>query len=412
MKLFIFVLFISAVGFADPRELFYAIRPNGNALEIDLSYDSSINAGLLLPKSAKIETKETKEGKTFVKYKVKGIRNWCFGEKEINWIEKDFFQVHGRSLFVIPNFSMYTPLKVHIDWDEGLNIANSFGVLENHQSFETIVDNFKLGIYLGGKDLFFEKISVLGEDIYVLFNPKLPNRDKILEKIQTVVEQQRTFYNQNNFPNYLVSILKDRKTGGATAFYNACCIYLAKSSKEEEQFNWYFPHEHFHNFHGIRVNTGGTSEDFSWFIEGFTEYYTNLTNLRIGHWEVDGFIKKINQTIKEHDRILSKKGQTASRRLPYVKGHLLALHLDNLIFNESSGRQRLDDFMKDVYQTFYLDKTQLSFEALDSLFFVYYTETSFSALVNEFLKSKNIILDHETWFEHRGLTGALPQYKV
>lgn len=410
MKSIVLFLFIYLIGFANPQELFYKIQMKENILNIELTYTPKQNVGLDLPQGAILETRETKNGKVIVKYKVKGIRNWNFEEKEVRWIEKDFFQADGRALLATPVLSMDSQVRVHIDWGDKIDIANSYGVSENQQSFSTTILNLQQGIFIGGKELHFEKISVMGSDVFVLFKPLIDNRDQIIEKIRSVIENQRTLYKQNDFPQYLVSILKDRKSGGAMAFLNACSIYLADDVGALEQLNWYFAHEHFHNFHGIRVNTHHTTEDFAWFIEGFTEYYSNLTNLRAGVYGESDFVKVINQTIQEYNQVL--KNNSSLERFPYVKGHLLALHLDNLIFKKSKGKHNLDDFMKDVYKTFYLDKKLLSKDTLDRLFLRYYNETSFSDLVDDFMQSDTLILDEDTWFAHNGLIASQYQYLV
>jgi len=116
-------------------------------------------------------------------------------------------------------------------------------------------------------------------------------------------------------------------------------------------------HELFHVWNAHTMRRDGPSEE--WFVEGFAEYYSNLTMARRGHYAVGGLLAKMSRALRTYERAA---GQISLRQaghqeweqpgpdMLYNGGWMAALTLDMMIRQHSGGARSLDDAMTDLYQ--------------------------------------------------------------
>jgi predicted metalloprotease with PDZ domain len=122
---------------------------------------------------------------------------------------------------------------------------------------------------------------------------------------------------------------------------------------------WLFAHEHLHAWLPGQVGglDGSKSEISSyWFSEGFTNYYTARTLLRSGLWTPEDWVKHWNEMIGEFQTSPARLMPAADTvdifwtdrtvgELPYQRGALIALTLDQRIKEATNHTKNLDDVM-------------------------------------------------------------------
>lgn len=111
----------------------------------------------------------------------------------------------------------------------------------------------------------------------------------------------------------------------------------------------------------IREGTGaiGFKEQEYWFSAGFTQYYSEIAQVRLGLASETDFLRNLERTWEAY---LSRQGalsiheagedKSANRELVYDGGSLVAAALDLQIRSRTENRRSLDDVMKQMYREF------------------------------------------------------------
>ena len=285
-------------------------------------------------------------------------------------VQPSHFFIFGHSLFVVPKGDEQSPAHITLEWRDlpaEWTLANSFGTQQNKQELVVPIGTLLDTVYLGGD---FQ--------IFPCGDPKSPlfvairgdwsfSIDRFIHLIQTIVETQRQFFNDFDFPYYLITVLPtgDDPHMGGTALYNTFSIFsgdLKADDKEDWKWlTWLLGHEHFHTWNGLKMLPDQWDGTFYWFTEGFTEYYAVKLNHRANLITFEDYINHINLIL--YDYYTSSVHQAKNeqivqefwknwdiQRLPYVRGFLFALHWDQRIQDLSNGRYSLDDFMLALYK--------------------------------------------------------------
>ena len=115
-------------------------------------------------------------------------------------------------------------------------------------------------------------------------------------------------------------------------------------------------HEICHIWNGKAINFSGQEY---WFSEGFTEYYSKISCVRLGIISEEEFLKDLERKCELY---LSKQGELSIREagenkmpnhgLVYEGGSLIAAALDLQIRKHTQNRKSLDDVMKQMYREF------------------------------------------------------------
>ena len=121
----------------------------------------------------------------------------------------------------------------------------------------------------------------------------------------------------------------------------------------------FLAHEYMHSWNAREL--GGLSEidqaTAYWFSEGFTDFYAGRILLRAGLWTPADYIAELNTVLM---RNASSPARTATNavlaerfwsdadhhKLPYDRGHLFAILVDDRIRRQTAGRADLDDVMQ------------------------------------------------------------------
>lgn len=414
MKSLVLFLIISFNLSANTRELHYKVEQiNSKSVEVTLNFQpENGEEELYVPKAARLLYHKQSRGRLRVqgseveiKYIIEAKERWKCSSGYMPRIEKDFFHLEGENLFVRPIKSDSDKISMHIEWDGDKTIANSFGTNRNNQYFTTSYLDLKRSVFLGGKYFTIESEKVGNANLHFVFHSKRGNLEENKKMFLKVVREQRRMYGVNDACDYLIAILDDTDKGGGRSFVNACCVYMSQR-KSPMDLAWIFSHEHFHTFNGIGTHSQYANEDLTWFIEGFTEFYANRTNVKSGVYDHKTYEKNIIRTIKEYNNSRAKKFSYVEvlknkrevsfcNRYLYVKGHLFAHYLDKRIQVKSNSTLCLDDFMKEVYKTYKSNDEALSFSKLSRVY-ANYDDRLLREHFDLFMSSEKLIFDEES----------------
>jgi predicted metalloprotease with PDZ domain len=187
--------------------------------------------------------------------------------------------------------------------------------------------------------------------------------------LQKTITTQREFWKDNCFDYYTVimtptltqndSLYKGQSITGSGVKNG----FLIQSSNNP--FNsfytmqYIFSHEMLHDWIGGKIPMRNEELNY-WFSEGFTDYYAYKNRLRSGELSFEEWRSDFNTDVlaahwKNPDRnkpnYLIKDDFWKSRtieKIPYRRGAIFALWLDNQILRKSNYTKSLDDLMRDI----------------------------------------------------------------
>lgn len=191
----------------------------------------------------------------------------------------------------------------------------------------------------------------------------------LVEKIVTV---EREFMGDFGDPYFLVSVVPtgpratpESFSMGGTGLSNCFALFLppgtevGPSSPHRGQLLRLLAHEYFHTWTGGKIALAEPEELAYWFSEGFTDFYASRLLRRGGLIDDAAWAARMNETLKKlWLNPAATQPATAIQRdfwkrpevqqLPYQRGEVVALMIDEEIRRSSGGRKSLDDFMREL----------------------------------------------------------------
>src|SRR5262249_19497860 len=149
-------------------------------------------------------------------------------------LQKVYFYALGTALWVLPDWDRSRSVNVQLQWKNlpsDWMLCNSFGANEASQSFQTTLEGFRKGVFLAG-DFRVHVLSVRGKPVQVVTRGKWRFPDAEFQSlVQKVMEAERSFWNDDDFPRYLVVLFPTDDppgTGHGEARTDALALYFSK----------------------------------------------------------------------------------------------------------------------------------------------------------------------------------------
>lgn len=296
-------------------------------------------------------------------------------------IRKEHFHVLGENMFTVPEEVFNSKVENHelnvlidwIDFPENYVIHNTFDSQKKHQKLTKIKlwGEFYHSVFVGG-DYRIHQFTYEKKPVYFAVRADWFNEyqdDKLLAALQKTVQSQRTFWNDNSAP-YFTVILTPTQTTTDSSFtgqsttgsgvHNAFDILSTNNPFNNwNVINYIFNHELMHNWIGGKI--GMKHEELNyWFSEGFTDYYTYKNRLRSGDLSLEDWQDDFNKNVLEAHWKNPERNEPNYRikddfwksrdveKIPYRRGAIFALWLDNQILLKSNYTLSLDDLMKEL----------------------------------------------------------------
>lgn len=169
---------------------------------------------------------------------------------------------------------------------------------------------------------------------------------------------ERQFWRETKPGKFLVILTpydQDFGSSDGSVFTSAFLLYLSRKQTFLTDEKSLLAHEVFHTWNPYRMGRpdGAATE---WFTEGFTQYYQDRILLQAGLLSYPEYIDRLNQIVFAYwtspDRNWSqtqwldrKRTGKPESELPYKRGAMIALWLDQRIRKTSSNKGSLDDRM-------------------------------------------------------------------
>lgn len=293
-----------------------------------------------------------------------------------NRIRPDLFQMNGNHGILYPGHLADGKERAHtIEWRgfdlPGFHAICSFGPNAT-ESITTDADTFRHSLFIAGK-LAYAQREINGNQVGLVVSGDDWgfSAGQLADLAARIIKTQRDFFDDHSDPWYLISITPEGKASassfslGGTALTNCFALYcnaglsLAEGSPHIQQVYHVLAHEYFHTWNGIKFHLDDPEGSNYWFSEGFTEYFTRRMLRNAGLWDDQAVLSDINRSLAEHDgnprrnapnEELKQQFWTNAdiSRLPYRRGDLLALAIDEEIRRVSSGRRSLDDVFREM----------------------------------------------------------------
>ena len=319
---------------------------------------------LLPDQTGSVTVSPNEKGSVDVLYQVGAVSKQAAHWFSLPQGNKTYFHLFGDHLFVHPKMELTRSIEVNLSWQgwpEHWVIANSLGIQASKQKFTGSLDAFLTTIFVGGD---FQIFKGKGSPpiFLVTREPFLSKASNILETAEKIILTQRAFWNDFDFPSFLISVLPlgSAEVACGRGLYNSFSLCLNDYVFEHpEEQSCFIGHEHFHTWNGIKI-TPQPADDLIWFSEGFTEYYTHKLNLRSGVTDEAEYVKRINliiskyfkSPVKNYTNLQIKQEKSLNNILndvvydiAYHRGALLAAYWDKCIQDITNCKFSLDDVM-------------------------------------------------------------------
>lgn len=301
-------------------------------------------------------------------YQVEEIRDDDIelGNHYLVTLNKTYFQFLGETFFILPIRDWYSYYKIRITWNHmpfTWTLANSFGINEKVQTINASLAQFSGSVFMGG-DFRITKKTVNNNPVYLSIRGKWNfSDDQLSELLKDIVTIERNFWNDHDFPYYLISVvpIEGRGDQGGIERTNAYALFLTADRKIDFRLKRILAHELFHTWLGDKIKFAEPEELSFWFKEGFCDYYTRLLLLRAGLISINEYVDEYNNILyayytssvrnEKNERVVNEFHSNRNiMKLPYMRGDIIAHNLNASIYKNSRGTKTLDDFMLDLYK--------------------------------------------------------------
>ena len=292
-------------------------------------------------------------------------------------VREDLFHLIGQVGLIYPeHLATGEKKRIAVRWkgfrEAGLKVISSFSADQVGFEVDTPLDDFRHGLFYGGKLRIHER-KVKGKSVYVALTGDdwAFSDDAFVDVTARIIEAERTFFDDFDYPYYLVTLLPIGKRApksfwtGGTGLTNSFALFMPEGlgldadSDEGKRIRHLLAHELFHNWNGLKISLDEPEELGYWFSEGLTNHYTRSLLLRAGLFSLDAYLEDLNEAVTNY--MLSPVRNVPNERiredfwassdvhdLPYRRGDMAAFLLDHGIREASKGKRGLDDFMKEI----------------------------------------------------------------
>jgi predicted metalloprotease with PDZ domain len=184
------------------------------------------------------------------------------------------------------------------------------------------------------------------------------------EKIVKLMRLERDFWRDNDFPYFVVTLTAygaGQSGSGGGGFTNAFNLYTSMENPFSAGLLSLLAHETFHTWNPLKMGRiRSPQENTNWFTEGFTTYYQDLLLWQAGLIDEVQYLDAVNRFIRDYhfsparnaalqELITRSRQDQAKSRIPYERGAMIALCLDDDIRRHSNGKSSLDTLMRELF---------------------------------------------------------------
>lgn len=284
------------------------------------------------------------------------------------------------------------------------SVASDGSTTFDYSNYDVLVDS---PLEIGNQEVFYFNVDGTNHEvaIYGIGNYDMSDLKRDMEKI--VHAANDVFGGTNPNKNYTFIIHNVINGQGGLEHANSCVLSVNRWTygADYKDFLNLVAHEYFHlwNVKRIRpIELGPFDYDkenyttLLWVMEGFTSYYADILMVRAGFDSKDDFLRGLQSTINYVEGGVGTRVQPVSHAsydawikayrpnensanttmTYYSRGSMLGAYLDAMIVDKFNSTKCLDDFMRYLYNEFYIKKNRG------------FTEAEFKASLETFLGQK------------------------
>jgi len=268
---------------------------------------------------------------------------------------------NGQNGLIHPEIGQTDQVETDFRWHKlprNWIVASSFGTGRRSQRFKGEWRMVYDAIFSAG-DFRLTQTEISGERLILAARGSWIFSDRqAANQILDIFRVERQFWGETKTNRFLVILTpyeQDFGSSDGTVFTSAFLLFLSRKQTFLTDEKSLLAHEVFHTWNPYRM--GSTSgEATEWFTEGFTQYYQDRILLQAGLLSYPEYVDRLNQIVTSYwsspDRNWSQtqwleRKQTGKPEyeLPYKRGAIIALWLDQRIRKNSLNERSLDDRM-------------------------------------------------------------------
>jgi predicted metalloprotease with PDZ domain len=328
-------------------------------------------------------------------------------------LQRNYFHWLGNA-WVRPGLDEAEPLAFTLEWKNlppEWTISNTFGEQQRQQQFTASLRAFISAVFVGG-DFRLRSVMVNAQPVRIALRGAWAFTDEeFAALVEKIFALQRGFWNDFNYPDYLVTLLPlEAMPNGAansgTGLNNSFATFATPNCTLDD-FKYLLAHELFHNWNARRLGrVKEPQEAMYWFSEGFTDYYTFRLLWRGGLMTLDESVAKYNEALRHYytsplrhepnERVAREFFSNAGiSRLAYWRGRLLAANWEALIRTNSGGKHSLDDVLLEFFRAG--ANAELTAESISAAVARYAKEDVLSD-VKRFIDNGELLVPHRKLF--------------
>lgn len=288
------------------------------------------------------------------------------------------FHAIGTLALVAPTgFDTGAKDDITLDWqgfdEAGWKTVSSFGPGPDPVKVSLPIARFRHALFLAG-DIRLDIREIHGNKVGIAIAGTDWNfKDEQLADLAcSVIRAERDFFSDHSDPWFLVSLKPEGKIEhgsfnfGGTGLTNCFAMFvnagmsLDEGSEHRRRMAHLLAHEYFHTWNGGKISTADPEGTCYWFSEGFTEFYARRLLLRAGLTTPEEFAAGLNEMLSRwaaspvkdapNARIVDDFWKNADvGQLPYYRGELVAIAIDERLLADSGGKVSLDDIMRELF---------------------------------------------------------------
>jgi predicted metalloprotease with PDZ domain len=273
-----------------------------------------------------------------------------------------WFFFHGEGVFAVPEGRDDSPATfAWRDVPAGWTIASDLDYLARERA-GTVTD-ISESASIGAPDLVVIERQVGGAPLRLAtrgswsFQPA-----ELADAVAAIVDAENRFWGEPGRP-FLVPLapLGGSSSGysfGGTGRTDAFSI-VATPGFGLALASHFLAHEYMHTWNARELGGHRSSDEGMgyWFTEGWTDFYAARILLRAGLWTPADYAAELNTVLMRYAASPARTAPNAElaerfwsdqafEKMPYDRGHLLALRLNGRIRRETAGRADMDDVMQ------------------------------------------------------------------
>jgi predicted metalloprotease with PDZ domain len=271
------------------------------------------------------------------------------------------FIFNGQNGLVYPEMPQSTHVHATFKW-RGLPQAwiavSSFAICKASTSFHGQWHSVHDALFAVG-DFRTTRLNSGGEKLTLAARGSWIFSDKqAAEEIMSLFRVERQFWGETKRDKFLVVLTsydQDLGSSDGTAFTGSFLLYFSKKQMFLMDIKSQLAHEIFHTWNPYRMGQP-SGEATEWFTEGFTQYYQDRILLKARLITFADYVDRLNQIVSAYwsspDRnwpqqqwLDRKQTGNPEYQLPYKRGAVIALWLDETIRRDSGNKSSLDDRM-------------------------------------------------------------------